>query len=103
MRLDNDFIMEERSDEISEAVRQDEHDGEIIYYFRPKCYRPSSVALMDVINGLIFANNCSGGDLSRIAYGEIRIYFNPMIHCWCDRKITSDKIIETIKSPNTQL
>ena len=103
MRLDNDFIMEERSDEISEAVRQDEHDGEIIYYFRPKCYRPSSVALMDVINGLIFANNCSGGDLSRIAYGEIRIYFNPMIHCWRDRKITSDKIIETIKSPNTQL
>lgn len=103
MRLDNDFIMEERSDEISEAVRQDEHDGEIIYYFRPKCYRPSSVALMDVINGLIFANNCSGGDLSRIAYGEIRIYFNPMIHCWRDRKITSDKIIETIKNPNTQL
>ncbi len=103
MRLDNDFIMEERSDEISEAVRQDEHDGEIIYYFRPKCYRPSSVALMDVINGLIFANNCSGGDLSRIAYGEIRIYFNPMIHCWRDRKITSDKIVETIKNPNTQL
>ncbi len=66
MCLNNEYITEKRLDDIDDTVRQDEHDGEIIYYFRPKCYRPSSVALMDVINGLIFANNCSGGAIVRL-------------------------------------
>lgn len=88
------------SERINDYVRVDEHEGEIIYYFHPKRYQVDDAEMREVINGLIFNNECSGADLARLASGEIRVYFNPMMHCWLSRKTVTKKIISAIKQPN---
>lgn len=65
---------------MSKKMLVKEKKTEVKIYFNTKLLQPDTENIRATINGLVYANYCSGGDIERLLQGEVRLYFNPLVH-----------------------
>ena len=87
-------IRPERFEDI--AVKNSEE--EIKIYFHPATYEPNPEKVRDELGYLICHNICIGGDLNQLTNGEIKLFFNPLIHGGGQRDRAKTRMESLIKS-----
>ena len=70
--------------------------GEVKIFFRTKKIRVNEESIKDVLNGLVYNDNCSGYNIDRLLNGDIWVYFNPTVHKDCDRRRAIEKVVEEL-------
>ena len=70
---------------------------EVKIFFDTKTIGADQAVIKDKLNGLVYNGNCGGYDTTRLLYGDIRVYFNPIYHGALDRRLVIKKVTETLR------
>ncbi len=71
---------------------------ETVVFFDKKIYNPDKDTIEKTLRGASVNNYCSGWNIDRIYHGEIRVYYNPLVHKHSQRKDVEGRLKDSIKA-----
>ncbi|MBR2641396.1 hypothetical protein IKD49_03045 [Candidatus Saccharibacteria bacterium] len=76
---------------------------ELGIFFWPRRFDVDRSKMLNVLNSLVFYDECTAFDISRLPRGDIRIFFNPIYHNEHNKNHAIEKVVEVLEGSRIDL